>query len=133
MAGRYQGQEQFDGTTINSTPTNLPDVWFVSYTDNTLASVPADCEGNLGLSVLTTNKELIIYPNPAGETVSLSFPEQDQRSMVRITDLSGRIMYSGVYEKTQSISLAGFPEGLYILNTQFENGESRNGKFIVKL
>ncbi|MDF3026568.1 MAG: hypothetical protein K0S23_875 [Fluviicola sp.] len=133
MAGRYQGQEQFDGTTINSTPTNLPDVWFASYTDNTLASLPADCEGDLGLSILTADEALIIYPNPASENIKLSFSEEHQSAWVIITDTYGRIMYSGEYEKTQPISLAGFPEGMYIVRMQFENGKSRNGKFVVKL
>ncbi len=133
MAGRYQGQEKFDGTTINSTPTNLPDVWFASFEDTTLAALPANCLEDLGLTTLTNTSTMLIYPNPAQENVLIAVHGSAQKALVTITDLAGRIMHSShVQEKTPLISIATFPEGLYIVRMQLEDGEICNGKFMVK-
>ncbi|MNY33683.1 hypothetical protein D3C86_1679710 [compost metagenome] len=133
MAARYQGQENFDGTIINTTPTNLPDICSVSYTDTTLAALPANCEGNLGLTDLINQESMLIYPNPTRETITIAVHGNAQKAFVSITDLSGRVMHTArVLEKTPVISVANFPEGIYILRMQLENGETWNGKFIVK-
>ncbi len=133
IAGRYQGQENFDGTIINSTPTNLPDVWFAAFEDTTLALLPADCQGDLGLNSFTKQTDMLIYPNPAKETISITFHGTVDRAELTITDLSGRLMHAAVLEaKTPLISTEAFPEGMYLVRVKQADGSISAGKFVVK-
>lgn len=133
MAGRYLGQENFDGTIINSTPVNLSDVWFAAFEDTTLALLPADCLEDLGLHSFTKQIEMLIYPNPAQEKVSITFHGDVHRAELTITDLSGRLMHSAVLEaKTPLISTADFPEGMYFVCVRQADGIISTGKFVVK-
>lgn len=133
MAGRYLGQENFDGTIINSTPVNLSDVWFAAFEDTTLALLPADCQEDLGLNSFTKQTNMLIYPNPAQDNVSIAFHGTVHQTQLTITDISGRIMHAIVLEnKTPLISTAAFPEGMYLVRVQQADGIISTGKFIVK-
>lgn len=133
MAGRYLGQENFDGTIINSTPTNLPDVWLAAFEDTTLALLPADCLEDLGLNSFAKQTEMLIYPNPAQEKVSITFHGVVDRAELTITDLSGRIMHTVILEvKTPLISTEAFPEGMYLVRVKQADGIVSTGKFVVK-
>ena len=78
-----------------------------------------------------------VYPNPADKELNISFGENiTGTASVVISDLTGRVVYSEVYNdvrssRVQPISSTGFKEGMYLLRvTSGENTASR--KIMIK-
>lgn len=72
---------------------------------------------------------LKFYPNPASNFVTItSIPNG---STLRITDLTGKLVYSSVINSTQEIvSTADFVNGIYFVQVE-NNGSVTNKKFVV--
>jgi hypothetical protein len=83
----------------------------------------------------TTNKKIAVFPNPADDYLTLSFPEPaNDNTQITIMDISGKTVYSNLNnspENNLSISVAHLPEGLYLLSTR-TNNQVYNTKFIVR-
>lgn len=77
---------------------------------------------NQGLSVS-------VYPNPATESVTLTFNEP--ASQVTVLDITGRIMFTGVNVSGNHLRIdcSDFPAGIYFVSVSSETGKSTR-KFI---
>lgn len=62
---------------------------------------------------------LSIFPNPAGRSFRLVFPEQWQPKfpvLASVSDLAGRVVFSQIIENTaDEINVGGLPKGLYVV------------------
>ena len=71
--------------------------------------------------------EILIYPNPASESVFIQSPE---KSPVSIMDLSGRILKSGF--TNDEIKISGLRSNLYIVQIRNEQGDVTTLKLLKK-
>ncbi len=73
---------------------------------------------------------LLIWPNPATDQVMIHYPDANGAVTVQVTDLSGRMIFSGTKNSADMISIevADWPAGTYLLSVA---GQGRNaiGKF----
>ncbi|WP_276131962.1 T9SS type A sorting domain-containing protein [Polluticoccus soli] len=78
----------------------------------------------------STRDELVLYPNPmAGDELQVKSPADI--ALLSITDISGRIKYSGKKLSRGNHSLHVFLEpGIYFINIQFEDGTKTNRKLV---
>lgn len=81
-------------------------------------------------------EELNFYPNPSNGAFRLQFKGKEKPTLVRITDINGKEIYSedmrdfeGTYDK--EIDLSGTPEGIYLLQVQ-QGGKAVNKKIVIK-
>jgi hypothetical protein len=75
-----------------------------------------------------TSKELVLYPNPTNGNVFIQTNSSEPTDF-RVSDLSGRICYSGSLNgKTTQITVEHLPSGIYLL--QFDGKPEWNSKII---
>lgn len=82
-------------------------------------------------AVLPVNLEVVIYPNPFTENLTLSFSEKINASVeVSVFDLLGRLVFSGNYAASQSINirLSALAGAEYMIK-----GSTGNKQFIKKV
>jgi hypothetical protein len=77
----------------------------------------------------TPDDRLLIYPNPADDHITISYPGEGQ---IRIIDMQGQVVLSGDYDFRQrpEIDIANFPAGIYIARIIAENGTVVDKKFV---
>lgn len=80
----------------------------------------------------TSNSEIIVYPNPASENISIKNAASENLHVV-MYDLSGKeAMNSGnISAQNNNISLENIADGTYILKVYTENGLLKSDKIIV--
>jgi hypothetical protein len=127
-SGRYMGTEHFGGTTITSIGNNTSDVFFVRMTDSNPGASPANCTslsfGNEEAGIT----ELVVYPNPATETLNIRLSENTSNTgLIIIRSLAGQIVYSDFFK--EQISLSDLETGTYFLEIP---SVSRKALIIVK-
>ncbi|TDE42792.1 T9SS type A sorting domain-containing protein [Flavobacterium rhamnosiphilum] len=87
-----------------------------------------------GLSVADFSKDdLILYPNPASDSVSVSLPAKFDRGTVFIYSILGqKVLEQKITPQTSIISLKSLHEGVYLYKME-SDGFSKTGKIIKKL
>lgn len=87
-----------------------------------------------GLTDLSAATQLTIYPNPADAFIMLDFIAASNTSL-NIFNSEGRLVYSKFYSGSQhvieTVSVAEFTAGLYLVQLQ-SNGKTNSKRFIVK-
>jgi uncharacterized delta-60 repeat protein len=83
----------------------------------------------------TTNEEttLVVYPNPAIETLTVNIKGTNTQENIVIEDLLGRKMMEAkipANSKELKMNIAGFSSGVYVLKLQNEQGNVRAIKWI---
>ncbi len=73
---------------------------------------------SVGLETLENN--ILVYPNPATDLVTVSFGQNAASATVQVIDQIGKQVFSGNYSNTASVSIdfSGFSAGIYQLNVQ---------------
>jgi ELWxxDGT repeat protein len=74
--------------------------------------------------------EVIIYPNPGSESITIHFSENTNYK-VSIIDFSGKTIATHDLSNTSTININQLSTGIYIVKIQKENGVSYNQKLIV--
>ena len=81
--------------------------------------------GGLGINEIKNagKNDLIVYPNPAGESVTIYFTSPGQKKTeVKVFDMMGKEMYSDLLTTPKaSLSLLPFPNGLYFIRVATGN------------
>lgn len=82
-----------------------------------------------GLEETTIENSLAVYPNPADETLTVSFQSVNAISpVISILSLDGKMVYSQqtaqANDFSQEINVSGFPAGIYLINIQTVNGSA---------
>jgi hypothetical protein len=84
----------------------------------------------VGLTEKHQNRNrLSVYPNPASDQVTLSFPSEEKINSIFITDLAGRLVAEhpvSPLSKIQTIGIKNLPAGIYFIKT----GLIENGTFV---
>ena len=77
--------------------------------------------------------ELLVYPNPADEKITVVLNEKELISgMLIITDLSGHfVLRQSCYENNQTIDINDLQAGVYLVQVQLNNGSFRKEKIII--
>lgn len=71
-----------------------------------------------------------IFPNPAGDQVTLSFPEPGDKVVTFVTILGSVVKQEGIAGSSCSISCNGMPAGVYFIRVKGSNGETSVMKLI---
>jgi hypothetical protein len=89
--------------------------------------------GNLEVNDIEKNEDLIIYPNPVKEQLTVSFNEASTNSFeIVITDVLGKKVFSKLYSPVNAITLAtsDFSKGVYFLMVNSQD-KKQTQKFII--
>jgi hypothetical protein len=79
------------------------------------------------------NNDVVIYPNPASENISILLPENEAKAVkFEFIDLSGRIIRSQANENSGIINISGLSVGLYICRITCEDGCVYSKKLIIE-
>ena len=85
---------------------------------------------------ITDNQEniqaagLIIYPNPANQTFTISFSEaQESVKQVRIINMQGKVVLSQENPSNNTVNIANLPVGMYVVRVLSQSGK----EYAVKL
>ncbi len=73
---------------------------------------------------------LAVYPNPVKDILTITFNEGNNAS-VKITDVTGKIVYTGTADKTEKINVSSFNDGIYFVTVSTETTSSTR-KFVKK-
>lgn len=77
--------------------------------------------------------DILLFPNPADHYINVTC-ESCQEAMIRITDLSGKLVVEQIFNPTGSentpIRIHDLPSGLYFLNGYFGNEKCGTVKFV---
>ena len=99
-------------------------------------SLPPDEDPTLDncevLSVIDIENMTIVYPNPANGSVNIVSQFIDGATIIKLSDLNGRIVLEGNYnfENKINVNLQNISSGVYILNLN-NNGVMYNHKLII--
>jgi hypothetical protein len=78
------------------------------------------------------NEELsfAVYPNPANDVINISTKGTDGNSVIRITDVLGKVVLQEAISENKKLDVSDFKNGVYLINV-IENGISTKSKRIV--
>jgi len=76
----------------------------------------------------TINTTISVYPNPADNQLSISFPENQTALSVKIFDLTGKVVTS-VKDGMSTIDVSNLSKGVYMLSAVTETG-TYNTRFV---
>jgi hypothetical protein len=71
---------------------------------------------------------LVIFPNPSSEYVMVDVQGKDVKK-IKVMNLIGKVVYQT--RLANKIDVNKFPEGLYIISVEFEDGEVQSDKFVI--
>ncbi|HTF03105.1 MAG TPA: T9SS type A sorting domain-containing protein, partial [Bacteroidia bacterium] len=81
----------------------------------------------------TAMNQVVVYPNPASESITFHFFDSQQSRSIIIYDQLGREVYrENTNENLISLSVQEFAEGIYFYSVFNENGTPTRGKFVVQ-
>lgn len=84
------------------------------------------CEAITDLGFGEQAQDLVsVYPNPTSGNVTLDFGKETAVEQLKVTDLSGRIVYAqqALTAKTLNIDLSGESKGVYLLHVRVGNAQ----------
>jgi hypothetical protein len=61
-------------------------------------------------------KEFSAYPNPTDDVLHIQLPYTDNPEIIKLFDLTGRLVYQSFFNKQLDLDSSKFPEGLYVLD-----------------
>ncbi len=88
-------------------------------------------QGGLGIKDNTIDLNIKVYPNPTSKLLYVSHPEQKNFS-VRISDLTGKQMYSGAMTTATPLDIAKYPQGMYLVTVTSKETNQKNSYKILK-
>ena len=86
--------------------------------------------------VLNGNTTISLYPNPVTSIATVEINNKHKGAMfITVTDVAGRILYSGKYSKNTTalkiqLNVADYPKGLYKVVLSDETGSSQSLQFL---
>jgi hypothetical protein len=86
----------------------------------------------LGVGAFATN-DLVVYPNPVQEALSVQLPEVKQKAVVTIYNTLSQVVQQKVFYDTAQINLPiSLAAGLYVIKIVDEQGKEYRAKFLKK-
>ena len=79
-----------------------------------LISLPLASKSDVGIEEIVSDNEIVVYPNPTCDVVKILTPES-RPMQYQLMDLSGRILKQGEFTQEQTLSLASYSNGIYLM------------------
>ena len=84
----------------------------------------------MGVSSLTENSSWTISPNPAGNFITVNFPENSSFEKIEVVDMLGNVLYYNTTSAERAdIDLSALPHGMYFMKIT-SGGKSSVKKFV---
>ncbi|MEY4875162.1 MAG: hypothetical protein RL708_311, partial [Bacteroidota bacterium] len=86
-----------------------------------------------GVGEVVERNGLIVYPNPASQSLVISYqsPESNREvNTIDVKDILGRTCISILNHKSEIINIEFLPSGIYFIKATDEKGNQLNAKFI---
>jgi hypothetical protein len=95
--------------------------------DNLYRLKMVDADGSFAYSRIQSVEfkndfELVVYPNPAAESIHLETGDWSKVKNVKILNSQGKLLYNSVNKPTRDISIKTFPSGLYMIKITDADG-----------
>jgi hypothetical protein len=75
---------------------------------------------NTGINEFTNSLNIVVYPNPATNSLTIESP---QNGVIEITNIQGQLIKSFMATSNKtSIDVSAFPSGVYIIEVKTEKG-----------
>jgi len=88
--------------------------WSDPFTNDSLTLIP------LGVSSVANNEEIKVYPTVTNHTVNIKYPSHMQGTKMMVTDMNGRVLYSGAIK--HQLDVSAYTAGMYVV--KFESGKT---------
>jgi cytochrome c peroxidase len=98
--------------TLSGTNVYVDEKWSDPFLNGQLSVV----NGTVGMAADDARPELLLYPNPATDELTLVFPTSLQGEPLTVIDLAGRVVLQGAAQR--SIDVSALPAGTYVLHVQ---------------
>ncbi len=77
---------------------------------------------NVGLSESQANHQIVVFPNPFNDVITINAPPNTEMVNVQIFDAAGKIVYqNSINQKQQTINLNHLSNGYYIIELNFNH------------
>ena len=83
----------------------------------------------LSINQNTTSTTTMLYPNPATDSVTIT--TATDQSMVKVIDVTGKLVYSTLINNQGSIDTSAFANGVYFVQISNENQPLQTKKLVV--
>lgn len=90
-------------------------------------------QDNTGITEGKKEGNLIVYPNPVRDELTVNLSSSENAVSLHIYDLQGRLVKSekvGKNSTSQKVAVGGLVNGLYLLQLEMVDGQKVSGKFI---
>lgn len=125
LIGRIQGQENFSGQIINGTSGNLPDAFFVKFSDQHYEGLPVICLNYVGLKEEKENPKISSFPNPVSDIIFIKSEFKNKSETLFLYNTLGQIVFEKQIEsELEKINVSNLKSGLYFLKTNDENSKA---------
>jgi len=83
---------------------------------------------------LPVNEMFMIYPNPVNDILIMEVKEYIPGNDLYfyLSDISGRLIFSGVLDETKIMDVSGLKNGMYVLTLGNKSGKILNSYKVVK-
>ena len=83
----------------------------------------------LSINQNTTSTTTMLFPNPATDSVTIT--TATYQSMVKVIDVTGKLIYSTLINNQGSIDTSAFANGVYFVQISTENQPLQTKKLVV--
>jgi len=81
----------------------------------------ADSLSSVSLNELKSNNDLVIYPNPTNQKITISSQERIQNYIIQ--DMKGqRLISKESLQWKEEVDLRDLPQGIYLLSVELQSG-----------
>ena len=82
----------------------------------------------LSINQNTTSTTTMLYPNPANDSVTIT--TATYQSMVKIIDVTGKLVYTTIINNQGNIDTSAFANGVYLVQISTENQPLQTKKLV---
>jgi hypothetical protein len=94
--------------------------------NRSLAAAPQPATMMASKHTTEENKAVTVFPNPAGNEISVRYPALKKMAHIRIYDLQGRVVKQQLSSQPNTrLNIGALPPGAYILHIKEDDRESR--------
>ena len=80
-----------------------------------------------------SNFSVLVYPNPANSSITISSNEEIEKSMIQVTDISGKYIFSQKVQNliSHNINCASWVNGVYLITIYDSMQNSKTLRLII--
>ncbi len=124
----------FQGIVLQDSPTNTHDEWFLVV--DSMGCDDAVCTVGVEEMVQFENDDsFMVYPNPSDAVITIDLIEYGNgcnNCSIVISDLTGKVLFTGNARSTMQVDLSGFADGVYLISLKENEQHLSVKKLIVR-